>query len=131
MGLYWVINGFIYGIWVRKGPGGGFLPVVAGIMAIIFCISALVSERKDKSPSNFSFKAFLPAGALIGMVLLSYATGMIVSMAIYVFVWLKYIEKHTTKSSLSLGIGCAAVIYTIFVLWLRVPMPLGLFEGIL
>jgi hypothetical protein len=131
MGLYWIVNGFIYGFWVRKGPGGGFLPVIAGIMVIIFCLSALWSDRKDKSPSNFSWMAFLPAAALLGLVLLSYVVGMIVSMGIYIFVWLKYIEKHTTKSSISIGIGTAAVIYAIFVFWLRVPMPIGLFEAIL
>ena len=131
MGLYWIINGFIYGFWVRKGPGGGFLPIIAGFMAIIFCVVALVSDRKDKSPSNFTFKALLPVAALLGLVLLSYVVGMIASMAIYVFIWLKFIEKHTTKSSLSIGISCAAVIYVLFVFLLKVPMPTGLFEGIL
>jgi hypothetical protein len=131
MGLYWIVNGFIYGFWVRRGPGGGFLPVVAGFMAIIFCISALWGDRKDKSPSNFSWKAFLPAAALLGLVLLSYVVGMIISMAIYIFVWLKYVEKHKTKSAVSIGIGTAAVIYGIFVFWLRVPMPTGLIGAIL
>ncbi|MFT5873525.1 MAG: hypothetical protein ACI8WT_002472 [Clostridium sp.] len=131
MGIYWIINGFIYGVWVRKGPGGGFFPVIAGLMAILFCVLSLVSERKDKSQSNFTWKAFLPAVALIGLIMLSYVVGMILSMAIYVCVWLKYIEHHTTKSSLSIGIGCAAAIYVMFVLWLRVPMPIGLFESML
>ncbi len=131
MGLYWIKSGITYGFWVRRGPGGGFLPIIAGIMAILFCISALLAERKDKSPSGFSWKAFLPAGALLGMVMLSYVLGMVVSMAIYIFIWLKFIEKHTTKSAVSIGIGTAIVIYGIFVFWLRVPLPLGLFEALL
>jgi hypothetical protein len=131
MGLYWIKGGVSYGFWVRRGPGGGFLPVIAGIMAILFCIAALWADRKDKSPSGFSWKAFLPAGALLGMVILSYVLGMIISMAIYIFVWLKFVEKHTLKNSLSIGVGTAAVLYVIFVFWLRVPLPLGVFEALL
>ncbi|MCM0650927.1 tripartite tricarboxylate transporter TctB family protein [Clostridium swellfunianum] len=131
MGLYWIIGGVSYGFWVRKGPGGGFLPIIAGIMAILFCLSALWSERKDKSPSGFNWLAFIPAAALLAMVMLSYVLGMVVSMAIYIFVWLKFIEKHTLKSAISIGVGTAAVIYLIFVFWLRVPLPLGVFEALL
>jgi multisubunit Na+/H+ antiporter MnhB subunit len=130
-GLYWIINGLSYGVWVRKGPGGGFLPVLAGSMAILFCLVALWADRKDKSPSAFNWLAFLPAGALLGMVILSYVLGMIISMAIFIFGWLRFIEKHTTKSAVSIGIGTAAVLYLIFVFWLRVPLPLGLFEALL
>jgi hypothetical protein len=131
VGLYWIKGGFSYGFWVRRGPGGGFLPVIAGIMAVLFCVTALWADRKDKSPSRFNWRAFIPAAALLGMVLLSYVLGMILSMAIYIFVWLKFIEKHTAKSAVSIGIGTSAVIYLIFVFWLRVPLPLGLFEAIL
>jgi hypothetical protein len=73
----------------------------------------------------------LPAGALLGMVVLSYVLGMIISMAIFIFVWLRFIEKHTAKSAVSIGVGTAAVLYLIFVFWLRVPLPLGLFQALL
>lgn len=130
-GMYWIIKGVEYGFWVRKGPGGGFLPIIAGSMAIIFCLAALITDRKDKSPSEFAWKAFLPGAALIGLILLSYVVGMIVSMAIYIFVWLKYFERHTAKSAITIAVGTAATLYAIFVFWLRVPMPLGLFEALL
>lgn len=126
-GIYWVYMGFDnYGFWVRKGPGGGFMPVVGGTVVIIFSILVLNILRKEKSDFDFTWKAFIPAGALLGMVLCSYLLGMIISMALYIFVWLKFVEKHKLLSSLLISLCVTASIYAIFIGWLSVPMPKGL-----
>lgn len=125
-GLYWVIKGYAYGFWVRNGPGGGFLPIVAGLMAIVFSLAVLWKDRKEKTPSDFTWLAFLPAAALLGMVFFSYLVGILISMAVYIFLWLKLIEKRKLSSSLAISFGTVGVIYGLFVVWLKVPLPKGL-----
>ena len=125
-GLYWVVMGFGYAFWVRNGPGGGFLPVLAGIMAIVFSLIMFWQRRKDKSSSGFTWEALIPVATLLGVVLCSYLMGMILSMAVYIFLWLKLAEKFKVIRSLTISICCAAVIYGIFIVWLHVPMPKGL-----
>jgi multisubunit Na+/H+ antiporter MnhB subunit len=131
LGLYWIIGGIEYGFWVRKGPGGGFIPVVAGSIGVIFSIVVLIQQRKAESTAKFSWMAFQPVVGILVIIALSYVVGMIISMGVYIFLWLKFIEKHTTKGSLSTGIVTAVVIYLVFVLWLRVPLPTGILGAIL
>ena len=126
MGLYWVIEGFVYGLWVRNGPGGSFLPVIGGLMAIIFSLAILWKDRKEKAPSGFTWTAFLPVAALLGMVLFSYLVGLIISMTVYIFLWLILVEKWNPLNSLAISLGTSGVIYCIFVLWLNVPFPKGI-----
>ncbi|MEW9094262.1 MAG: tripartite tricarboxylate transporter TctB family protein [Clostridiaceae bacterium] len=125
-GCYWVIYGFKYGFWIRKGPGGGFLPVISGILAVIFAILVLTSQKNDKDKIKFNWKAFLPVIGVMSMLLISYLLGLILAIAIYVFLWLKYIEKYKTSKSLIIGSCCSIVVYGIFVLWLSVPLPTGI-----
>ncbi|WHH60353.1 tripartite tricarboxylate transporter TctB family protein [Petroclostridium sp. X23] len=129
IGIYCVYSGlFVYELWVRRGPGGGFMPVLGGGLAIIFGIMAFIANSKDKSPSGFSWKAFIPVAALIGLILGSYVFGLIISIAIYIFLWLKFMEKYNVAKSVVTGVTCAAILYGIFVAWLKVPLPSGIFE---
>ncbi|NLJ69783.1 MAG: tripartite tricarboxylate transporter TctB family protein [Firmicutes bacterium] len=127
MGVYWIIGGFSYGLWVRNGPGGGFLPVIGGVLTIVFSISLMLQTRKGKNEgAEFNWKAFLPAGALLVMILLSQVVGMLVSMAIFIFAWLRIMEKEGLAKSLAISLGTALVIYCVFFAWLRVPFPRGI-----
>lgn len=125
-GLYWVIQGFVYGLWVRNGPGGGFLPAVGGLMAIVFSLAVLWKGRKEKAPSGFTWTAFLPAAVLLGMVFFSYLVGLIISLAVFIFLWLILAEKWNPLNSLAISLGTSVAIYCIFVLWLNVPFPKGI-----
>lgn len=126
IGLYWVIQGFVYGLWVQNGPGGGFLPVIGGLMAILFSLAVLWKDRKEKAPSGFTWMAFLPAAALLGMVFFSYLVGLIISIAVFIFLWLIFAEKWNPLNSLVISLGTLVAIYCIFVVWLNVPFPKGL-----
>jgi hypothetical protein len=125
-GAYWVIRGFVdYGFWVRKGPGGGFLPVIAGLIVVVFSIVVIVSNLKDKEPVPFARKVLIPILAMLGLGLGCYVVGMIISMALFLFCWLRFAEKRKTLGSLAISIITTSILYSIFVLWLSVPMPQG------
>lgn len=125
-GAYWVINGFDYGFWVRKGPGGGFIPIVAGAVLIVFSIVVIFTNIRDKEPCHFTRKAFVPVLAMVGLGVGCYVVGMIISMAFFVFLWLKAAEKRSVIESLLISVITTAILYGIFVMWLHVPMPKGM-----
>lgn len=128
IGLYWTIQGFNYGVWMRGGPASGFFPVVAGILTLFFGSITLKSVLEDKTPSEFSIKAFTPIIALFGLLLCSQIIGLILSIPIYIFVWMKFIEKYDPIKSAIVGVSCATVVYFVFVVWLRVPLPSGVLD---
>ena len=51
---------------------------------------------------------------------------MLVSMAIFIFAWLRIMEKEGLAKSLAISLGTALVIYCVFFAWLRVPFPRGI-----
>ena len=132
MGVYWIMSGFEYGLWVRRGPGGGFMPIFAGIGTIICAIWTMIAARNETVPPELaSWRALLPIGGLIGVVAGAYVVGLIPAIALFVILWLRVVEHHKLKFSLITGITSAAVLYIIFGAWLQVPFPLGLFEYLL
>lgn len=126
IGIYWIIRGISYGFWVRNGPGGGFFPVISGVLAVILGIFILIKQKKDEGKSEFTIKAFLPIGGILAIALSSYVFGLIISVALYVFSWLRFIEKYKTSKSVIVGVCCSVIIYLIFVTWLCVPFPKGI-----
>lgn len=129
-GAYWAIKGFDYGFWVRKGPGGGFIPVIAGAVLIVSSLVVLVTNIRDQEPSHFSRKVFLPVLAMVGLGVGCYVVGMILSMALFLFLWLLLAEKRKMWASFLISAVTITILYSIFVLWLHVPMPKGVW-GIL
>lgn len=126
IGAYWVMRGFDYGFWVRKGPGGGFIPVIAGAVLIVSSIVVIIMNIRDKHPVHFTRKAFIPVLAMVGLGVGCYIFGMIISMVLFVFLWLKLAEKRSVFESLLISVITTAILYGIFVVWLHVPMPKGM-----
>jgi hypothetical protein len=129
-GAYWLIRGFDYGFWVRKGPGPGFLPVIAGAVVVVCAIVIIIANIRDKNHLHFTRKVFVPVLAMLGLGLGCYVIGMIMSIALFLVLWLKIAEKRSTVETLLISVITTATLYGIFVFWLSVPMPKG-FLGIL
>ncbi|MEM1484457.1 tripartite tricarboxylate transporter TctB family protein [Oscillospiraceae bacterium PP1C4] len=126
VGLYWVIESLKLELWVRRGPGGGFLPLLAGALCILFSLIILLKEWKAEADTSFSLKALIPMGALLGVLVSSYLIGVFLSLIIFVFLWLFFFEKFSLKNSISVAIIWPSVLYSVFVIWLQAPLPKGL-----
>ncbi|MDF2522668.1 MAG: Tripartite tricarboxylate transporter TctB family protein [Clostridiales bacterium] len=131
LGLIWAIKGVGYGFWVNNGPGGGFFPIIAGIILIICGVLAVFSQLKAKAPSDFKVLAFLPIGCVLLIAFSSYVLGLLIAIGIFTFLWLKLYEKYTIKYSLLFSLCSIGVIYLVFDYWLQVPMPWGIFEKLI
>lgn len=126
VGIYWIIKGKSYGIWVKNGPGGGLFPILAGIILIICGVIASYKEFKSESSSKFNIKAFLPIAFVLLILIFSYVVGLILAIGTCIFFWLKFYEKFSIKYSFLVSLCTIATIYLVFDYWLKVPIPLGM-----
>ncbi len=130
MGICWAAFGiFKYGFWVNNGPGGGFFSVVAGVGAALFGIYELFFSPVRARP--IGGKSLWPAAAMALAILCIPLLGMVLSMSIFILLWILLVEKKSWKQSILTGVGAGVALYLLFGLWLKVPFPQGLFLEIL
>lgn len=126
IGLYWIACAFDYGLWIRRGPGGGFFPLVGGLLTTVFSALYLYSEVKNPQPARLDPKFLYPILAVLGVLGSSYLIGLLPGMLLFIFLWLWQYEKYGFQFSLGVSLATMLVIYCVFVLWLAVQMPIGI-----
>ncbi|WP_165842259.1 tripartite tricarboxylate transporter TctB family protein [Paenibacillus xerothermodurans] len=128
IGAYWAYQGwFKYGVWVNKGPGGGFLPFVAGVLTTVLCCveSAKSAKQSGEKAAKIQAKQWLPVAATIVMIAVFQVCGMIVTFGLFVIAWLLFFERYPIHRAAFIGVSATAVIYLVFRFFLQVPFPAG------
>lgn len=119
-------------------PGPGFFPFLMSLFIILFSTLILISSliKGEESPPDpgkkfwpdreGQKKILLTVGSLFLYVLALEYLGFILCAFSLMFFLLKFVEPQKWTTVL-FGAGLTAFMsYTIFDLWLRVPMPVGL-----
>ncbi|WP_134701112.1 tripartite tricarboxylate transporter TctB family protein [Ammoniphilus sp. YIM 78166] len=123
VGGYAVYKGsFEYGLWVNKGPGGGFLPAVMGVLLIL---ASLILLMKKEAKVAYQRKNFAPVFAVFIVLLFIKYLGMMIACGLFIVAWLKYLEQYSLGRASAIGIGTTVAIYLVFKVWLNVPLPTG------
>ncbi|RGY97826.1 tripartite tricarboxylate transporter TctB family protein [Clostridium sp. AM58-1XD] len=130
-GIYWTIAAFGYGLWVNHGPGGGVFPLAAGVILIPCGGMSIYKQIRNHTEVPLNRDAAYPFAAVIFSIAASYAIGLIPALALYVVLWLKGYEKKTWANSLFTGAVTGVALFLIFSYWLKVPVPIGIFEQLL
>ena len=126
IGAFWVYMAATeYGLWVRRGPGGGFFPLVGGLLTSIFGLFYLIGEIRDLKPGHVDIKFLYPILAVLAVLCASYGMGLLPAMLAFIFFWLWKYEKYTLRLSASVAACTVAGLYAVFVYWLMVPLPKG------
>lgn len=127
IGAFWAATGwFSYGIWVNKGPGPGFLPVIFGCLTVILCIARLL--RKDKDAEPVDLRAIAPIAAIIVCAVAIHVIGFLPATFLLLFIWLVHQGSYSYKFSLFMAASIIVSIWGVFGYWLQVPFPLGLID---
>ncbi len=154
LGIMGVLGGLII-IWLafvqnlaftKQGfPGPGFFPIMCGI-AIVLCSLAIFMKawfkaKKDilqDQPDNMlqknifnrmELKSFaIVIGISWAVVILSDIIGLLVAISIAVVILIRVLGKETLKTSCLVGVGTFAVLFLIFDVFLRIPLPAGIFQ---
>ena len=125
LGVFWVQQAFGYGLWVRRGPGGGFFPLIGGGLTALFGLLYLIGEIRNPIPANIDKKFIYPILAVLALLCSSYAIGILPAMLLYIFLWLWRYEKYTIRFSGTVAACVVAGLWAVFVYWLAVPLPKG------
>lgn len=142
LSILWMYKGiFEYGLWV---PGvsahTGFIPTVFGAIILGFTLIKLVkdirkyrsAEKKEKEKKSTKeilayLKPLLPALVAVLMILLIKYLGMAIGCFLGLFVYMKFVNHDKWLKSLWIPAVVTLIYYAIFVLWLNVPFPRGIF----
>lgn len=123
-GAFWAYQGWFNNeIWVNKGPGGGFLPFVVGILTSV--LSLVEIFKNEPSSSKIEKKHVIPVIATLVMIAAFEVFGMILTFGLFVIAWLAFLEKYPVRKAATIGISTTAVVYFIFKYFLQVPFPTG------
>ncbi|HKM08656.1 MAG TPA: tripartite tricarboxylate transporter TctB family protein [Sphaerochaeta sp.] len=148
-GGYWVQQGiFVYKFWIKGLPGSGFMPVLFGVLLMVLSGFLLIQDLRrkiEKSDSTNSsgdedeisskpdekypewIRPLIPAVYTLLAIGLMVVAGMVPAMFLTAFIWLFLIGKIKLGKSLLISIIITLVVYLVFVLWLRIPFPRGVF----
>jgi putative tricarboxylic transport membrane protein len=115
-----------------KHPGPGFLPLGLAIVLIFLSLILIFTRwEKTKSPTPFWphrtwLRPLLGVVILILYALVIEKLGFIIITFVFLLLWMGVIERLRWKIIVSISVGTTAVLYLIFVLFLEVPLPLGI-----
>ncbi|MDO5400327.1 MAG: tripartite tricarboxylate transporter TctB family protein [Eubacteriales bacterium] len=132
-GLFYVIMGVTkYGLWAGITINGGFMPAVCGGLVSILCVLQIITKiKKGVKPDTFDPKAMVPVAAMVLILVCNALIGLLPACMAIAFLWIKFIEKYSWKTSLVVTVILYLATYGIFKLWLNVPFPTGLIGELL
>ena len=109
----------------NQGPGDGFLPMLLGALLLFASIADMLMAR---SRTNVSFGAENWSIVLAVAILISatYLIGMIPSILVFSFLWIRMVEKCSWKMTIIALLVIIALVIGVFQLWMDIDFPQGL-----
>ena len=121
-----------YRWWGHDGPGPAFLPFWLGV--VMACLAALMLFRSSKEqiaewmPKGEARKrVFVVLGVTAAFIGLLKVLGMVVGTALFLVVLVRSLGRHPWRVTIAIALVAAGLNWLVFVHWLRVPMPEGMF----
>ena len=130
-------------------PGPGFFPMTIGIFLVATALGCLLQEvlprkkgkepaasplpnQESAAPDDRNVKKTLQLLALmIGYVLALKTLGFLISIFIFLVVAIRIFGYRRWLPALAMATFIAGISYVSFILWLKVPLPMGILEEIL
>lgn len=114
-----------------QGPLQGFLPTLLGVLLAISGAAAAFQARHEED-KGLDLKNWSIVLAVALMLVGNALIGTILSVALFLVLWLKCVEKYSWKTVLLVTAIMMAFVVGVFYLWMDIPFTQGLlFEAIL
>jgi putative tricarboxylic transport membrane protein len=148
-----LVVGLVYGIMalnMPRGrlsyPGPGLFPMIVGVFLVATALGCLVQEilARKRAPvpsasplpdqdsaaprSRDVKKTFQLMALMIGYTLALKLLGFLISICVFLVVAIRIFGYRRWVPALAMAAVIAAISYVTFVLWLKVPLPLGVLE---
>ena len=123
--LYWLWMAVTrYGIWHEEGPKGGFMPMIAALVTLGFCVAEFV--KGSAHHKKLRHTVFIPEGVILVLLASVSYLGLLPAMWCMLLLWVRYLERYSLPFALAFSSGVVLVVWLVFRLWLSVPFPTGL-----
>ncbi|MFV0502812.1 MAG: tripartite tricarboxylate transporter TctB family protein [Lachnospirales bacterium] len=126
IGITFAYIGYQLGFW-NKEPLPGFFPCIISIVMILASIAAFYQTLGDEKPEYNKNELMVIAGGST-IIIGTFIVGLIPMVIIYIVFWLKIIEKTNWKNIFIILAIVLFIVLGIFVGWLQIRFPWGLFE---
>ena len=139
VGVAWASLGF--GLFLDNGQvGPGLLPAISG--ALLAALGATLLVRTRNAPTEEPAEVggidiqgrtakarvrqlWIVFGLLLATIVAVNVLGFLIAFGLFVLVVSTWVERRKVLPSLAMTVGACAVIYAVFVVFLRVPLPPG------
>ena len=113
------------------GPGAGFLPVSLGVILALLGLGIAVTDWRSRSSDvDESLNLAKPtraATAFVAYLLVLDFLGFAISTALFLLIYLWWVEKRGTRTTIVSSVAITAATYIVFVELLNVDLPSGAF----
>ena len=120
-----------YTWWGDSGPGSAFMPFWLALVMGALALGLLLRTPQDAAdwmPGREGAKRVLVVlGVTVAFVGLMQVIGLIVGIALFLAVLMRYLERHPWWLTVIVSVAAAALNWLVFERWLRVPLPQGIF----
>ncbi len=109
-------------------PGSGFLPLWLGVcllaLSIIHVVSCVRSPAAGTPPGHWRKVVVVMLGLVVCVAVIE-PVGFVVAVGAYLLFLLRGVEREPWRTSLGVTVIVIAVLFALFRLWLKVPLPKG------
>lgn len=115
-----------YGFWdsVAMKPTKGFFPGIISIGLIALSVLAFINGLKSPTAEFRLINWNVPLAVLL-IIAATYVIGMIPSLLIFVFLWLKVYEKQSWTTTIIALLIVSFIVIGCFRIWLDIQFPIG------
>ena len=117
-------------LWDRYGPGPTFVPYIVASILLAVCIPVIVSRNRVaiEQFGGCPTATVKYIGTVIVLVLLFPLLGALLSIGIFTFLELIWVERFLVRRALLVSAVMVFMVWVLFSLMLSVPFPSGPFD---
>jgi hypothetical protein len=136
-GLTAIVSNYLLGAgWAEDGPQAGYFPLRMGVAIFIASIVVIVQALRKNDRSAFVEREQLKLVATVLLPLIVYIaaikfTGIYVASALFIGIFMRLVGKFSWWKSAAAGIGINLVLFWVFEIMFKVPLPKGPLEQLL
>ena len=120
-----------FGFWDGQ-PTPAFFPTIIAVVLFATSLMCLVQElRSNQASPSYNKNELLVILGAGGVIVGCWVIGLIPSCLLYLLLWLKAVERTPWKVVILIEVFMAVLIIGVFVIWMQVQFPMGLFDYIM
>jgi hypothetical protein len=122
--------------WGPDGPRAGYFPFYVGLL---ICITTGVTFMRALGDRVKAARPFVTRGALwqvmqmlvpsIAYVVLIRPIGIYVASTLFIGYFMRWLGRYRWPVVIGIAVGVSAILYTLFEVWFKVPLPKGPLES--